>query len=368
MTRTTDASRRRFLLGAAGTMGLALTGGGLLAACGDDDDNGDSPASGTNDNGSTTTEALEPADVTSMMPFAASLGYVLDLTAKTRGHFEREKLNVDIQFARSSGQALQAVLSGQANLARAGVLEIVPANLDQGASLTAIAMANQRLIYALLSGPDDPIRTLDEVSGKTIGLPSLGGNAETTLNLVLREAGIDPASVTLVPAGFDAAAFGLIEENRIDAMFTNTDIRATLEDQGVEIVMADLEDTNPLLGLVITTTDEYREANAGVLARYLRALDGARGELQDEAVLDEVVADLKEDWDIPALDNPELAKEIIGIQAELWFAGGEDTFLRPVPERWEDGFAGFEQIGAVPEGTDPTDFYTAEYLDEALGR
>jgi ABC-type nitrate/sulfonate/bicarbonate transport system substrate-binding protein len=365
MTTSHDASRRRFLFGAAGATAFALTGGSLLAACGDDDDDPGSSESG----GTTTTSAPEVADVTSMMPFAASLGYVLDLTAKSRGHFDDERLNVDIQFGRSAGQALQAVLSGQADIARAGVLEVVPAVLDQGATLTSIAMANQRLIYALLSGPDDPIRTIDEVEGKTVGLPSLGGNAETTLKLVLQEAGIDPASVTLVPAGFDAAAFGLIEEGRIDAMFTNTDIRATLEAQDVEIVQADLEDTNPLLGLVLTSTEEYRSANADVLARYLRALDAARAELQDEAALDEVIPALKQDWDIPALDDPELAKRIIGIQAELWFVDGdEDTFLRPVPERWEEGFAGFEEIGAVPEGTDPTRFYTAEYLDEALGR
>jgi NitT/TauT family transport system substrate-binding protein len=366
MTTTTDASRRRFLLGAAGTAALALTGGGLLAACGEDDDEGDSPAAGTN--GSSTTARPEPADVTAMMPFAASLGYVLDLTAKSRGHFEAEQLNVDIQFGRSSGQALQAVLSGQADIVRAGVLEIVPPVLDERATLTSIAMANQRLIYALLSAPDDPIRTLDEVEGRTVGLPSLGGNAETTFELVLQEAGIDPAAVSLVPAGFDAAAFGLIDEGRIDAMFTNTDIRATLEAQGVEIVMADLEDTNPLLGLVMTTTEEYRRDNAEVLVRYLRALDAARGELEDGAVLDDVVASLKDDWDIPALGDPELAKRIIGIQAELWYAGGEETFLRPIPERWEEGFASFERVGAVPRGTDPTRFYTTEYVDEAFGR
>jgi NitT/TauT family transport system substrate-binding protein len=363
MTTTPDTSRRRFLFGAAGATAFALTGGSLLAACGDDDDPETSEGGGT-----TTSAAPEVADVTSMMPFAASLGYVLDLAAKSRGHFDDERLNVDIQFGRSSGQALQAVLSGQADIVRAGVLEIVPAVLDQGATLTSIAMANQRLIYALLSAPDDPIRTIEDVEGKTVGLPSLGGNAETTLKRVLQEAGIDPASVTLVPAGFDAAAFGLIEQNRIDAMFTNSDIRATLEAQDVEIVQADLEDTNPLLGLVLTSTEEYRSANEDVLVRYLRALDAARAELQDEAALDEVISALKQDWDIPALDDPELAKRIIGIQAELWFAGGEDTFLRPVPERWEEGFASFERIGAVPEGTDPTRFYTAEYLDEALGR
>jgi NitT/TauT family transport system substrate-binding protein len=364
---TTDASRRRFLLGAAGTAALALTGGGLLAACGDDDDEDGSTAAGTEGRSSRATRP-ERAEVTSMMPFAASLGYVLDLAAKSRGHFDDEQLDVDIQFARSSGQALQAVLTGQAHLTRAGVLEIVPAVLDQGAALTAIAMANQRMIYALLSAPDDPIRALEDVRDRTVGLPSLGGNAETTLRLVLQEADIDPASVELVPAGFDAAAFGLIEQGRIDAMFTNADIRATLEAQGADIVAADLEDVNPLLGLVVTTTDEYREGNADVLVRYLRALDRARAELQDEAAVDDVITALKGDWDIPALDDPELAERIIAIQADLWFAGGEDTFIRPIPERWEEGFAGFERIGAVPRGTDPTRFYTTEYLDEALGR
>jgi NitT/TauT family transport system substrate-binding protein len=365
---TPDASRRRFLLGAAGTAALALTGGGLLAACGGDDD--DEPQARGGDGGGTSSTGGQPevADVTSMMPFAASLGYVLDLAAKSRGHFDDERLNVDIQFGRSSGQALQAVLSGQADIVRAGVLEIVPAVLDQGATLTSIAMANQRLIYALLSAPDDPIRTLDELPGRTVGLPSLGGNAETTLRLVLQEADVDPDSVTFVAAGFDAAAFGLIEQGRIDAMFTNSDIRATLEAQDVEIVAADLDDANPLLGLVLTSTEEYREANGDVLVRYLRALDAARADLQDEAALDDVVAALKEDWDIPALEDVDLAKRIIGIQADLWFAGGQDTFLRPIPERWEEGMAGFERIAAVPEGTDPERFYTTEYLDEALGR
>src|SRR5215218_6198040 len=113
--KTPDASRRRFLLGAAGSAALVFTGGGLLAACGDDDDGGDdSPSAGTDS--SSTTARAEPADVTSMMPFAASLGYVLDLAAKSRGHFDAEQLNVDIQFGRSSGQALQAVLSGQADI------------------------------------------------------------------------------------------------------------------------------------------------------------------------------------------------------------------------------------------------------------
>src|SRR5690606_38220291 len=133
MTTAFDPGRRRVLLGAAGTA-MLLAGGGLLAACGGDDDE-------TTTAGATPDDAkdggagapVEPASVSAMMPFAASLGYVLHLTAHSRGHFEAEKLTVDLQFARGAGQALQALLAGQVQLAQVGVLDLVPAVVDQDA-------------------------------------------------------------------------------------------------------------------------------------------------------------------------------------------------------------------------------------------
>lgn len=376
---TFDPTRRRFVLRAAGSAALALGGSALLAACGDDGEAAtDAAAEGTTTTGgptsttsttaatTTSTTSAEPASLTVMMPFTASLGYMLHLTAKTRGHFDAEQLDVDIQFARGAGQALQAVLAGQAQMGQFGVLNLVPAVTDQGAELTSVAMLVQRLLYRLVSHPDNPVRTVEELAGKRVGLPSLGGNAEDVLRLVLQEAGVDPASVEMVPAGFDAAAYGLVEQGQIDAMFTNADIVTILQQQGAELVEAEFGQTNPLLGHVFATTDAYLEANRGVVVRYLRAIDAARAELEDEAKLDQVISDLAAEWDIAALQNPDVAKAIIADYSELWYTDGPDTFLRHDPERWERGLEGFGRIGALQPDLDPTRFYTNEPLDEAL--
>lgn len=371
MSTPFEPTRRRFVLRAAGTAAMALGGARLLSACGDDGDVASEPAATTEGSTTTTTAAttttteVERASVVAMMPFAASLGYMLHLTAKTRGYFDDEQLDVDIQFARGAGQAMQAVLAGQAHLGQVGVLNLIPAVTDQGAEVTSVAMQIQRLLYRLLSKSDAPVATVADLAGKRVGLPSLGGNAEEVLRLVLREAGVDEATVELVPAGFDAAAFGLVEQGQIDAMFTNADIAVILRSQGADVVEADFGETNPLHGQVLAATDEWLGSNRGVVVRYLRAVDRARADLEDEAGLDALIADLAADWDIAALQDPAVAKAIIADYIGLFYAGGEGTFLRHDEDRWTRGLEGFAAIGAVKPGLEPTRFYTNELIEEA---
>jgi NitT/TauT family transport system substrate-binding protein len=374
MTTRFDPTRRRFVLRSAGTAAFALGGGALLSACGDGDDGGAAPASttaGSSGTSSTTAavepvrETVEPASLVAMMPFAASLGYFLHMAARTRGHFEAEQLDVDIQFARSAGQAMQSVLAGQAHIGQFGVMNLVPAVTGEGAELTSVAMMVQGLLYRLISSPDAPITTVQDIAGSRIGLPSLGGNAEEVLRLLLAEADVDAGTVELVPAGFDAAGYGLIEQGQIDGLFTNMDIPTILRQQGAEFVEAEFGEPNPLLGHVLGVTDGYLEANRDVVVRYLRALDGARTELEDPTLLDEVIADLAADWDdVAALKDPAVARAIIGDYQALQYDGG-GAFLRHDEQRWSDGLASFGRIGAVEPDLEPSAFYTNELLDEA---
>lgn len=370
MTMRFDPARRRFVLRTLGTAAVAVVGGGVLAACGDDDDGSAESTTTTVAGGSTssTVAAVEPASLVAMMPFAASLGYFLHMAAKTRGHFEAEQLDVDIQFARSAGQAMQAVLAGQAQVGQFSVMNLVPAVTEEGAEMTSVAMMVQGLLYRLVSAPDGPIATPADIAGKRIGLPSLGGNAEEVIRMLLAENDIDAGTVELVPAGFDAAGYGLIEQGQIDALFTNMDIPTLLEQQGVELVDCDFGDPNPLLGHVLGVTDEYLASNRDVVVRYLRALDGARAELEDPATIDEVVADLAADYpEVAALQQPEVAKSIITAYQELHYSGARpDTFLHHDEERWAAGLASFGRIGAVQPDLEPSRFYTNELLDEAL--
>jgi NitT/TauT family transport system substrate-binding protein len=367
-----DNTRRTFVLRAAGTAAFAVAGAGLLAACGDDD-GAAAPgttttalAAGATTTTAATTDTVETTSLVAMMPFAPSFGYFLHLTAHTRGHFAAENLDVDIQFARSAGQAMQAVLAGQADLAHTGVLNLVSAVTEQGAEVTSVAMMTQRLLYRLVSSPQNPVHTVADLAGKRVGLPSLGGNAEETLRLVLAEAGVDDSTIELVPAGFDAAGFGLIEEGQIDALFTNGDIAVILRHHGADTVEADFGETNPLLGHVLAGRDEYVAANPDVVVRYLRTLDRSRAELEDPTTTDEVLGDLAGDWDIAALQDLEVAKALLESQLAMAYAEGEGTFLRHMPQRWSAGLDGLADIGAAPADLDPSSFWTNDLLDEAL--
>jgi NitT/TauT family transport system substrate-binding protein len=341
-------------------VGIALVAT-LLMACGSDSPSATSSGSSS----ASASAATGPrAKVTVMEPFTASLGYVLELTAKTRGYFEQENLDVDIQFSRSAGQALQAVLAGQAQIARTGVTNLVQAVTGEQAPVVSIGMPNQQVLYRLVSSSAKPVNTLQDLVGKRIGLPSLGGNAEDTLNILLKEQGIDPTSVDRVAAGFDAAAFGLIEEGQIDALLTNVDIAAILQQQGAKMTIADLGESNPLLGLSYVATKDFT-ANADVVTRFIRAIDRARTEIEDDSKLDALVVDLNKDWDIAVLDTPDLAKSVIKSQADIWNAAGNDQFLRHVEDRWVKGLDGFAKAGVAPAGLKATDFYTNQFVDAA---
>jgi hypothetical protein len=51
---------------------------------------------------------------------------------------------------------------------------------------------------------------------------------------------------------------------------------------------------------------------------------------------------------------------------EPWFVEGDDNLLRNIPENWERGVGELIEQGILPDGTEPTDLYTNDLLDEAL--
>jgi len=74
----------------------------------------------------------------------------------------------------------------------------------------------------------------------------------------------------------------------------------------------------------------------------------------------------EDDWELPQLQDPEAAVPIIRSITSRWFEDGEENLLRNLPERWEEGVAELVEQGVVPEGTEASDLYTNELLEEAL--
>jgi ABC-type nitrate/sulfonate/bicarbonate transport system substrate-binding protein len=360
---TTMRDRRDFLKVTFGSV-LAVGASGFLAACGGDDDD-DASASDTTSGSTSTTAPKELMKLSVMMPFAPGFNFIADTAAQAGGFFTDNGLDVDLQFAQSAPLALQQLAAGAVSVIRNAPIAVVRSVSQEGAPFVAIGMPNQEVLYRLVSTPDEPVDDLQSLEGKTVGMATLGGNAEDTFVLVLRGAGINPDTVTRVAVGNDAAALAFVEDGRVDALWATLESTATMQALGQDPHLADLDDLNPLLGTAIVTTTQKLEEERDAIVAYLRSVDQSMRAVMDEEQLDELLPKVVAEFDIPGEDDPEAAKPVIEAITTLWTAAGEENLLRNVPERWEEGVAEFEELKIAKAGSDPTSFYTNDLLDEA---
>jgi NitT/TauT family transport system substrate-binding protein len=356
---TTD--RRSFLKLSTGAV-LAISAGGLLTACGSDADTSTDAATGDTTSNATTAELKK---LTVMMPFAVGLNFIADTAATSGGFGTDNGLDIDLQFAQSAPAALQQLAAGNVDVIRNAPLAVVKAVSSEDAPFVVIGMPNQEVLYRLVSTQDEPVDSLQALEGKTVGMATVGGNAEDTLNLMLKGAGMNADSVKKVAVGNDAAALAFVQDGRVDALFATVESTAGMQAAGQDPHIADLEDVNPLLGTAIVTTKDKIEQKREALVAYLRAIDESTRAILDPDQRAQILAEVAKDYDLPQLSDPAKAGAAIEAISVPWLAAGEDNLLRNVPERWAEGVAGFAKLKIAEEGADPTIFYTNDLLDEA---
>lgn len=357
-------SRRDFLRASLAAT-VAVGAGGFLAGCGDDDEPTKTATGGTN---GTEPAAAELAKLTAMMPFPLYLAFFVDCASKSGGFMADNGIDLDLQFARSAPQAIQQLAAGNVAIIRNSPIGLVKAVSQESAPFVSIATVNQRIIYNVLSAESAPLPELTDLAGKTIGLATLAGNAEDTLDLVLKAAGVDPTTVKREAVGNEAASFELIEAGRIDGVFATHEATAAIIESGVPAHLNDLgEKTNPLLGTSLVVTRETLETRHDDLVNYLKGLKQSMDIVIDGGdALQELIPAVRKDWDLPQLDDPESATPVIQGVAAMWLAAGRENLLKNVPERWEKGIEGFTKMKIAKEGSKATDFYTNDLIDEAL--
>jgi ABC-type nitrate/sulfonate/bicarbonate transport system substrate-binding protein len=347
----TPVTRRELLRRTAGAAVLLGTGGSVLSGCGDE-----GPA--------------EPGDVrrlSVMMPSGLTMSYIAEVVAASSGVMRENGVDLDLQFARSSTQPVQQLLAGRVSLVRASALLMVQALQQREAPLVAVATMAQEIIFGVISSGERPVRSVSDLSGQTVGLTSLGGGAEQTLDIVLSSQGVNPASVQRLPTGNQAAAFAFVQKGEVQALFTSAEAVAGIElTFPGESFTLDLKGINPLLGNALVTTRQILQEREQDLVGYLKGLRSAMLTLRDPSALATLTPVIRKQWDLPALDRREQAAAAAAANADLWFAAGEQSLLRNVEENWSEGIASFERLGLVQAGTDPTSLYTNGLVDRAV--
>lgn len=171
---------------------------------------------------------------------ATSPEYLPLRLAEAEGYFAQENLNVSLQATRSESLAAEALARGQVQLAATSV--------DAALRLGHVEGAPPRLVFGLTAAPPvallvpaaqkEAIRGLQDLAGKTVGIPSPGTAEHLTLLSLLAKAGLRLPQLTVQSYG-DRGLAGAIQSGRVAAAIIGDPWATRLVEEGSAVVLAD---------------------------------------------------------------------------------------------------------------------------------
>ena len=221
-------------------------------------------------------EAGGPVTVTvGTLPTANAAAMYLGIE---QGFFEEEDLALEAAVVGSGNEIITGLVSGDYQFGFVGYVSagiaaannvpvcVVAANDGSGTSVE-----DDWQVMAV--GANSPIKTPQDLVGKTLGVNALGGVAEVFIKAGLDDQGIDPESVQLIEVPFPEVPAAL-SAGRIDAGFATEPFLTSVLDAGGSIPFApqsQLAPNNP--NGSYTASEQYVGENGDVVERFRRAMN-----------------------------------------------------------------------------------------------
>src|SRR5438552_7636572 len=133
------------------------------------------------------------------------------------GYWRDEGYDVNVFATGGSLQAMQQVVAGNADFAQVNSTALIQANAMNNVP-ARIVLANGIIDWRLIVPEDSPVKSVRDLKGKAIGVPSLGTGGIPLLRAYLKDNGVDADNdVKLIPVGIGAPAMDAIANNRVQA-------------------------------------------------------------------------------------------------------------------------------------------------------
>jgi NitT/TauT family transport system substrate-binding protein len=179
--------------------------------------------------------------------------YHLPLTiAERMGFFAASDLDVQITDFGSGAAALQALLSGRADVC-AGTFKHTISLQSRHQYCTSFVLegrAPQVVVGVSLRNLPD-YKNLEDLRNKRIGVSALGATTHLAASLLMSRANLRPGDVTFVPVGLGDSAASALHTGLVDGIATLDPLITQLEQRGDVCVVLDtrtLKDTRALFG------------------------------------------------------------------------------------------------------------------------
>jgi NitT/TauT family transport system substrate-binding protein len=281
---------------------VATTACGGAAASGATDDSASSTSSGS--------VTMQKVSVGNFGNSTLTMPYTI---AQEQGFFKDAGLEVETVVA-PSGPALASALIGGTTQIATGVPQGIFPAMAQGQPLRAAAPYGQ-MDLQLVVPQSSSVKKVADLKGKNIGVTARGAASETFARTMLKEAGVDPDSVTYVAVGPLPAQIAAFQQGSIDASSFSSDATVVAGNQGVKLrdLVSTLDGSAGDLGKYglqsfWATTEQYTKEHADVVDGFCTAMNKASDWLADDANKDAAVKSIMGVTKLPETSATEIWK------------------------------------------------------------
>ena len=252
---------RQVLTVLAPAMVLALTGCG-----GGDDESSGGGGSGGQD---TATVKVGVLPISNVAPLYLGV---------EKGFFREEGIEIEPSVAQSGNEIATALVSGDLQFAFLGYVPAASA-ASRGLPIKLVANADNGAETAkkewtqIMVSKDSPIRTPEDLAGKTIAVNALKGVGEVVIKAALEKRGVAPEEVKLLEVPFPEMAAAL-EAERVDAIWAAEPFLTAVLGEGgreIEAPLTTLGQRYP--NGTYATTEQYLGESRDVVERFVRAIN-----------------------------------------------------------------------------------------------
>jgi NitT/TauT family transport system substrate-binding protein len=188
------------------------------------------------------------------------------------GIFKKRDLSVEYIYSAGSGETLQAVIAGSADIGEVGTIGILGAYL-KGAPVRIIGAEATGSAEYWYARTDSGIKTLKDTDGKTIAFSSNGSSTNSVVRAFIAENGL---KATAVATGSPAATLTAVMSGQIDVGWASPPFGFKEIDEGKIRIVARGNDVKSMrdqtIRVIVTNVDALNKKKAA-LQRYM---DGRR--------------------------------------------------------------------------------------------
>lgn len=301
-------TRRRLI---TGTLGLLALGGvaGCTGATGE-------PGPSTT---STSGPPSEPTKLTIGLTYIPNVQFSPFYVARDLGLFAEQGLDVTLRHHGVQEDSFGALLAGKEDVVFASGDEAVVAS-SAGATVATFGTGFQQFPGVLLAPADSGITSVEDLRGRTIGMPGHFGSSYYTVLAALHMAGLDDTDVTLQDIGFTQVS--ALTTGRVDVVvgYTNNET-VQFANAGFDVVELEVQDPeNPtLVGPGLTTVPGRLDDEV------LRGLKAALLQAEESILADPRVAidaTAEEEPTLSEAGQEETALAVLAATSKLWLRDG----------------------------------------------